>query len=85
MKKLSFKPFLWRIETQLNKKENKDRIKYLVKRLIHELESQGYPTGNPDSNDISIWLRTYKGIEGCDNIIEVCNIGRGKLDLKIEI
>lgn len=34
--------FRWIIEFKIKRKENKERIKYLLERLIKELEQQGH-------------------------------------------
>jgi hypothetical protein len=47
------KLFGWVIELRLRRKENKQRIKYLLEKLVSELEQQGYDvkstTGNKDT------------------------------------
>jgi hypothetical protein len=85
MKKLIFNLFVWTIDIHLHKKENKDKIGYLVKKLTDEIKSQGYPVGNPNGKDISIWIHTYPDIKEDKNIVYICNLGGGKLDLKIKI
>ena len=38
------KLFTWIIEFKIKRKENKNRIGYLLKRLVKELEQQGHNT-----------------------------------------
>jgi hypothetical protein len=83
VKEWLFKFFIWKIQIKISRLEDKQRISFLVRKLIDELIAQGHDI-TLSNGDISLWIKQYNSIPGLKGKFSLDVIGEKDLNLYVD-